>query len=352
MQYIEVARFDSLDDFAGAADALDAAHFAEFDRGLVAIALPVDAAGWVGPVQAALNVGPDIHLWAPVYNDGNTIYIPFEKRPPQLAAIAGIIGALSLAVLVGVLVISIFKVQQAADELAGPFGTLLAAGAALVVVPTLLRDSGELLRRNPQRNPVDTTGLVQLAGLGIVGAVGYQAGKQGQLPGFLQNFLHELFPDYFPAASGGGNGGGNPPPRPAPPTPPVGGPGPNPGPPPEGCQWARTMPSGRSYLEFGVSPPNPDRQEGAMVRYTGRLRIWSDHDGWVGAQNAVVEFWDPDACVPFQSITTTPGGYYETERPLQSDELNGYRVFAFFRADGDYNGQDQTNSGIWNVVPQ
>src|SRR5688572_19287507 len=97
MEYVEVARFDSLDDFSNAAEAIDDAHFAEFDRGVVAITIPVDAAGWVGPVQTALNVTPNIHLWAAVWSEENTLYIPFEKRPPQLAAIAGIIAALSLA---------------------------------------------------------------------------------------------------------------------------------------------------------------------------------------------------------------------------------------------------------------
>lgn len=135
--------------------------------------------------------------------------------------------------------------------------------------------------------------------------------------------------------------GATPPAPPPPSTPPGPVPGQNPN------------PFGNVTLTFEVDQP-PYWEEGAEVIYSGRLTRRAVLDEWVPAAYETVEFWDPDANVAFDATWTDDQGYYWLNRPLQSDELGGYSVYAFYAGKWilDEQLEDWAQTGTWVVVSQ
>lgn len=141
----------------------------------------------------------------------------------------------------------------------------------------------------------------------------------------------------LPPSSGGGTGGGQ---QPQQPPAAVG----------SGC---RTFGPGNTVLEFSVEH-QPSRQVGDEVVFWCRLSGWvqypdEENPVWRGIPWAVVEIWDADRCRGFGSMQLNERGEAWAKRPLQPDELNGYRCYAVFFGHEAY---DAASTGVWNVVPQ
>ncbi|MCX6022513.1 MAG: hypothetical protein NTZ05_12430 [Chloroflexi bacterium] len=354
----QIAQFNSLASLQQQAAALDDGYLAEGERALVTLQFGWEVPDWVvsGTQSAAEAAGA--HLWAPVYASEGTLCIPVQKRSPAIVAVLGAISTLFTVLLIGVvigaIIITVFKVLDAAERLGGSLGLLLAGGAALFLAPKLLTAGGEYAR-----NPVDTSAAVQLAGLGILGYVAYDAAKHGALPGPLQDLAHSISPSLPPAqpspalppgnGGGGGSGGGS------------GSGGSGSGGSAGGamqpgdtmCGWRRYYDHpGRTSLTLDVSPPNPARQEGASVIYTGMLTIQPVFGGVQPVHSARIDLVDADKCVIFDSAETDGNGRYELRRSLQSDELSGYRMFALYQGDTiPLSALSPAVTGIWHVVP-
>ena len=141
MEYVEVARFDSLTAFQGGSEALDS-QFSDGDKALVAILLKLDAAGWVYLLKKADEIA-GVHLYDRVFSKGNTLYIPVRKQSPFLAAFAGLLGTIGTLIALGLLAIVIFKViGDLVSSIADNWQVIALAAIALIVLPPLLRGDG------------------------------------------------------------------------------------------------------------------------------------------------------------------------------------------------------------------
>lgn len=111
-----------------------------------------------------------------------------------------------------------------------------------------------------------------------------------------------------------------------------------------------TLPVGSTRLLFEIRPYAPIREEGAEVVYFGRLEAFDFSTGhWVGVGGEIIQFWDPASCTMFDWTACDPYGDYELSRPLQSDERDGYSVFAVY---GGWLALDPALTGVLAVEPQ
>lgn len=361
-QWVELARFQSLTDLANAGQGLDDTVLAQGDQAVVQVQFPIDASGWVGPIQAACDAA-GLHMWGPVTSDGVNLYIPVQKQSPAIVAVAAILLSIAALIAVGLLLFIVYKLVTEGNKfLADNIGWMVLAGLGLLVLPgLLLRDSSGSratgLLSNPIQplmplartaNPVDTTALLQLVGLGVLGAGGYALAKQGQLPVPLQQFFHDVFPSIpVPGSLPGAIGPG----APAPGQVAVGDPNA-----PASCHPLQV---GNTHISLQVNPWNPVAQEGAAVTFNGRVTRNLFGAGWlpsdVPVSGARVEFWQPGQCsAAFAAVNADGGGNYTYTRPLQADELAGYYVQARYAGgafDFGATSLDPATTGLWHVVP-
>ena len=107
----------------------------------------------------------------------------------------------------------------------------------------------------------------------------------------------------------------------------------------------------KPHLDFQVNNPHPEARVGIAVAYSGYLVDESKR----GIEGHKIDFYDPATCTSFAHALTNSQGRFYYERPLQPDELNGYRVFARYEGSSGFAGFGDyipAQSGIWTVVPQ
>lgn len=111
------------------------------------------------------------------------------------------------------------------------------------------------------------------------------------------------------------------------------------------------LPGGQAPLEpaateltLTVWPTQPPAQTGAEVSFWGRL---TGPNGPI--VNASVALADPDrGDAEYQWATTDGAGEYRMRRPLQIEELGGYRVYARFNGSPGFTA---ARTGVWTVAP-
>ncbi len=351
----EIYRVNNFATLASAGPAIDA-EMAVGQRAIFVIELPFEASDWqVDLLQSTLAYAPNVLLWAPVYRDGNMLCIPFERHNPAIVPVIAALGTILTTLLVGValglVVFVVYSLITAAEKFGGSFGVMLAASAALMLLPSLFKSSTQVVSyaHNPaRRNPLDTSAVLPLAGAALGAAAVHTQGVKGGLPGWLQDALNSISPKTYPKA----------PPEGATKVPPVGTqPGSQGGTQPAAVCGYPYQP-GNTRLTFEVTPSSPGRYEGAPVVYSGRLMEVPLLSGpIIGDQpvaGATIEFWDAGMCGAYDYAVTDSQGYYRLERPLASDELNGYRVFARYPGSTIWFGRDfdPAITGVWAVVPQ
>jgi hypothetical protein len=194
--------------------------------------------------------------------------------------------------------------------------------------------------RRVRRNPFDYGAVMTPIAIGAVALIGFKLlehsdvgrliglGKGAGLPGLSPGYTPPALPNSSGAVAPGATQ----------------------------CGWAYIAGKpGNARLTFDVTPYDPPRQEGASVVYTGRLTAIGIAGLYErGIAGMRIDFVDVDQCVIFDSARTNSDGVYRLERPLASDELNGYRVMAVFQNDewsSNFN-LGRAATGIWHVQPR